>query len=60
MTLEINSKYILRFEIDGEYLVYTATILEDDGIMIKFRDKYGETFSYNKTKLVSAKEITDE
>lgn len=57
MTLNIGSKYILRFEINGSYLIYTAIILEDDGILIKFKDRDNKEFSYNKNKLVTAEEI---
>jgi hypothetical protein len=59
MTLTVGSKYILRFIISGRELVFTATLLEEDNILIKFKDKYDKVLSYNKSNLISAEEVNN-
>ena len=58
--LKIGAKYLLRFEINERFLIYTATVLEDDGVVIKFRDREGKEFYYNKSKLISAEGLEDD
>lgn len=60
MILKVGSKYILRFEINGVELTYTATILADDGEFITFIDKYNSEKTYNRSKLITAEVIQDE
>jgi len=60
MTLKVGSKYILRFEINGKELIYTATIQDDDGVLITFIDKFGKEFSYNKSILITAEEVEND
>ncbi len=55
--LKVGSKYILRFNIKGYELVYTAVIKEDDGTLITFEDKFGKEFSYNRSVLIQAEEV---
>jgi len=57
MTLNVGSKYILRFNIKGAELVYHAIIKEDDGILITFVDKFDKELTYNRSVLITAEEI---
>ena len=57
MKLKAGVKYIIRFEINNKILLYTATIIEDNGMLIYFKDKNNKEFTYNKNKLLSAEEV---
>jgi len=59
MTLKVGSKYILRFKINEKELFYIATVIDDDGMIITFEDKYDKVYSYNKNLLLTAEEIED-
>ena len=53
----INKQYIIRINISGKDLVYTAIIISEDDKFISFKDKYGKTFWYNKNFVVSCEEV---
>lgn len=57
--MKLQTIYKLVFEVNNVYLTYTALILEEDLNFVTFRDvKYNDVFTYQKSKLVSAKEMS--
>jgi hypothetical protein len=57
--MNIGDTYIIRIEVDGRTFTYTGKIVSDDGMFITFTDKYGQTFSYNKSKIISFEEVRE-
>jgi len=57
MFLQVGKNYMLVFDANGKVLTYTAVVLEFDNNFVKFKDKYGETFTYKISMLNSAREI---
>lgn len=55
--MEIGEQYIIRIEVDGRFLVYTAKIISQDSMFITFEDKFGKILTYNKSKIVSVEEL---
>ena len=49
--------YKIVIEVNERMLTYTGEIIEDDGTFITFKDKYGNTYSYNKNNIVSFEEV---
>lgn len=55
--MEIGGQYIIRIEVDGRFLVYTAKIISQDNMFLTFEDKFGKILTYNKSKIVSVEEV---
>lgn len=60
MTIQKDKKYILRFEVNNSYLVYTAVILSVDSNFVSFIDKFGKEVSFNIKNLVSYEEVSND
>jgi hypothetical protein len=56
MELIKNRKYIISVNFNGKILTYNCIILEDDGTFFKFKDKFGDEYTYNKNIIVSVRE----
>ena len=57
MGLKINSKYILRFNLNGKILTYTGVILSVDNMFVQFKDKFNDILNYNLNTLSSYEEV---
>jgi hypothetical protein len=57
--MNIGQTYIIRIEVENRIFTYTAKIISVDENFITFQDKYGKTFSYNKTKILSFEEVRE-
>jgi hypothetical protein len=57
--MNIGDTYIIRIEVEGRLFTYTGKIISDDGTFITFIDKYEQTFSYNKSKIISFEEVKE-
>ena len=57
MALLKDHTYKLVFNVGGQILTFTGTIIEDDGKLILFKDKYGEQIEYNREYYVSGNEV---
>ena len=55
--MKINEKYILVFRINERMLTFTGRIISDDGVFVKFEDKFGKVLEYNRVNLISSEEI---
>jgi len=58
--MNIGDTYIIRIEVDGRTFTYTAKITAEDEHFITFIDKYNNTFSYNKSKIISFEEVKND
>ena len=57
--MNIGDTYVIRIEVEGRLFTYTGKILEVDDQFITFEDKYGKTFSYNKSNIISFEEVKE-
>ena len=55
--MKIGYTYKIVVYVDGRILTYTGIINEIDEMFISFTDKYGQKFSYNKSKIISFEEV---
>ena len=53
LKMEKEKTYLLTFNINGKFLVFTGTIVED-GDRIVFIDKFGEMQEFSRQYFVSA------
>lgn len=60
MTIKINGKYILRFNVNGVNLIYHGRIIDVDDSFIEFVDKFNKIISYNIKNLISYEEVKNE
>jgi hypothetical protein len=58
--MNIGRYYIIRVMVDGRLFTYTGKIISEDEDFVTFIDKYGKTFSYNKSNIVSFEEVVEE
>ena len=59
MNFKINSSYIIVLNVLGKTLTYTCQIVSEDELFIKFIDKFGNEYSYNKSCIISFEEKKD-
>ena len=57
--MNIGDTYIIRIEVEERIFTYTGKIVSEDEVFITFVDKYGKTFSYNKSKILSLEEVKE-
>ena len=55
--MEQDKTYIIRFDIAGKELVFTAKIISQDENFITFKDKFNKILTYNKKYIVSIEEV---
>ena len=58
--MEINKKYLIRVEVGGKILTYTALVISFKKNFVNFKDRYGAIFSYNLNNIVSYEEIEND
>ncbi|GAH81936.1 unnamed protein product, partial [marine sediment metagenome] len=51
--MNIGDTYIIRIDVEGKIYTYTGKIISEDDNFVTFIDKYNNTFSYNKNKILS-------
>jgi hypothetical protein len=51
--MEKNKKYIIKVEVNGKLLHYTAEVTDFNEHFVTFKDKYGGNISYNWNVIVS-------
>ena len=56
MKLVIGQFYKIIFTVGENILTFNCEILEDDGVFVSFKDKFGKTLSYNKKNIISIEE----
>jgi hypothetical protein len=57
MDLLKNHFYKICFDIGNKLITFTCEIINDDISFITFRDKFGKTLIYSKSKIISVEEI---
>jgi len=55
--MEQDNTYIIRFDIAGKELVFTAKVISQDENFITFKDKFNKILTYNKKYIVSIEEV---
>ena len=57
--MNIGDTYIIRIKVEERLFTYTGKIISEDEHFITFKDKYGSTFSYNKSAIISFEEVKE-
>jgi hypothetical protein len=55
--MEKDKTYKMRFWFKETEIVFTGTIISDDGEYVVFRDKFGKILEYNKDNFISSEEV---
>jgi len=57
--MKIGDTYKIVVKVNERLLTYTGTIKEIDDNFITFSDKFNQTFSYNKSNIISFEEVRE-
>lgn len=59
MNFKINNSYKISVRLNGTDLHYTCKITAVDEFFISFVDKFGTEYNYNKSLIMSVKELIE-